>query len=60
MHTVRTVAGGVSTVNDGIQATPNVQEISRLALISRHFDKTKNSKMTVNDHDSCSISLVFT
>ena len=48
-----------TTINDGIQAPSNVQEISWLALTSRNFDKTKNSKMTANDHDSCSITLLF-
>ena len=52
--------GHVTTLNDGMQAPPNAKEISKLALTSHHCDKTKNSKMTANDHDSCSITLVFT
>jgi len=47
------------TVSDAMQAPPNVEEISRLALIYRHCDKTKNLKMTANDHYNCSITLVF-
>jgi len=31
----------ISTVNDAMQAPPNVQEISPLALTTRHCEKQK-------------------